>query len=96
MSYKPRIRKDPSLWPDGKIRHVRRPGDRPDLNAAIVQSITQPLVQQPASPALDFADIRTALVNGGRGYFGQGEAVGAPCGPAEATIADLKRAIRES
>ena len=64
---------------------------------AIVRSLTEHLAQQPALPGLDVADLRTALANGGRGYFGQAEASGPDRAvrAAEAALADLKRNIRD-
>lgn len=49
-----------------------------DLVTAIVRAMSQPLARQPAIPAVDTADYRSALLNGGRAYFGKGEAAGAP------------------
>jgi cell division protein FtsZ len=68
-----------------------------DLIASIVRAITEPFVQQPQLPALDFADMRTAFLDGGLAAFGQGEAEGEDRAikAAERAIADLKRAIRE-
>lgn len=62
-----------------------------------VRSLTEHLAQQPALPGLDIADLRTALANGGRGYFGQAEASGPnrAIKAAEAAMADLRRNIRE-
>lgn len=67
-----------------------------DLVAAIVRSIAEPLTQQPRLPALDPADVRSVLLNGGRAVFGQGEAEGEnrAVAAAELAMADLKRFMR--
>jgi hypothetical protein len=68
-----------------------------DRITAIIRSLTSHLAQQPAIPCLDIADIRTGLLNGGRAYFGKGEAEGPDRAvkAADAALRDLKRVIRE-
>ncbi len=63
------------------------------LIAAIVRSLTQPLAQQPALPALDPADLQTGLKEGSRAAFGHAEAIGEhrAIKASEAALADLKR-----
>ena len=69
-----------------------------DLIATIVRAVSEPLAQQPRPPALDPADLRTVLLNGGRAAFGRGEAEGENRAAiaAEHAIADLKRFMREN
>jgi cell division GTPase FtsZ len=67
------------------------------LAAQIIRSLTEHLAQQPALPALDIADLRSGLLDGGRGYFGQAEASGPDRAlkAAAAALADLRRNIRQ-
>lgn len=68
-----------------------------DQMTAIIRTMSQPLAQQPAIPAIDSADYRLAFRNGGRGHFGEGEAAGAPEDGRATRAAELAlRALRRS
>jgi cell division GTPase FtsZ len=66
------------------------------LITAIIKSLTEPLAQQPAIPALDPADLREALKCGGPVGFGQAEASGSDRAirAAEGALRDLKRNLK--
>ena len=66
--------------------------------AAVVRATTSLVTGEPNLVGFDFADLRTALKDGGRAVFGQGEATGPDRATraAEAAIADLKRKLRQT
>ncbi len=67
-----------------------------DEIAAVIRATTSLVTNEPNLVGFDFADLRTALHQGGNAVFGQGEAAGPDRATraAEAAIADLKRKLR--
>ena len=69
-----------------------------DTIREVVWAISQPNAQQ-QMPAVDIADLRSALVNAGTALYGSGEASGPPAQgratrAAEIAIAELKRQLK--
>ena len=69
-----------------------------DELAAVIRATTTLVTNEPNLVGFDFADLSTALKDGGRAVFGQGEAAGPDRATraAEAAIADLKRKLRQT
>jgi cell division GTPase FtsZ len=64
----------------------------------VIWAISQPNAQQ-QMPAVDIADLRSALVDAGTGLYGSGEASGPPkqgraTRAAELAIAEIKRQLK--
>ena len=72
--------------------------DDPALNeiAAVIRATTSLVTNEPNLIGFDFADLRAALIDGGRAVFGEGEASGPDRAlkAAEAAIADIRRQLR--
>ncbi len=69
-----------------------------DEIAAVIRATTSLVTNEPNLVGFDFTDLRTALKDGGRGMFGQGEAAGPDRATraAGAAIADPKRKLRQT
>jgi len=64
--------------------------------AAAIKAMTVLVTNPPNLIGFDFADLRAALIDGGRAVFGEGEASGPDRAlkAAEAAIADIRRQLR--